>query len=87
MEDGSTTKNHPCRGVVIGLCSRVAGAPAELDSSLSSVELLLCMGLDGAVRGGISHASENEASFNLVVVQEALIGLINCAGSDLACTC
>ena len=43
------------------------------------------MSFDGAIRGGVSHTGQNETSFDLVVVQEALVGLINGAGSDFAC--
>ena len=41
------------------------------------------MGLDGAIGGGVSHAGQHKARFDLIVVQEALVGLINGAGSDL----
>ena len=43
------------------------------------------MSFDGAIRGGVSHTGQNETSFALVVVQDALVGLINGAGSDFAC--
>ena len=49
-----------------------------------SVELFLSVGLDGAVGGGVSHAGEHETGFDLVVVQEALVGLIDGASGDLA---
>ena len=42
------------------------------------------MGLDGAVAGGVGHAGQHEAGFDLVVVQEALVGLIHGASGDLA---
>lgn len=42
------------------------------------------MGLDGAVRRGVSHAGQDKASFDLIVVQEALVGLINGASGDFA---
>ena len=57
-----------------------------LNSKLKgSIELFFSVSLDGAIRGGVSHAGQNETSFNLVVVQEALVGLINSACSDFAC--
>ena len=44
------------------------------------------MGLDGAVGGGVGHASQHESCFDLIVVKEALVGLINSSRGDLACT-
>ena len=49
-----------------------------------SIELFFGMGLDGAIGGGVSHARQHEASFDLIVVQEALVGLINGASGDFA---
>ena len=49
-----------------------------------SIELFFGVGLDGAVGGGVSHAGQHEASFDLIVVQEALVGLINGASGDFA---
>ena len=43
------------------------------------------MSFDSAIRGGVSHTGQDETSFDLVVVKEALVGLINGAGSDFAC--
>ena len=42
------------------------------------------MGFDRAVAGGVGHAGEHEAGFDLVVVEEALIRLIHGAGGELA---
>ena len=42
------------------------------------------MGLDGAVAGGVGDAGQHETSFDLVVVQEALVGLVDGASGDLA---
>ena len=42
------------------------------------------MGLDGAVGGGVSHAGQHEAGFDLVVVEEALVRLVDGAGGELA---
>ena len=42
------------------------------------------MGLDGAVAGGVGHAGQHETSFDLVIVEEALIALVNGASGDLA---
>ena len=44
------------------------------------------MGLDGAVRSGVSHAGQHETGFDLVIVQEALVGLVNGASCDFAST-
>ena len=44
------------------------------------------MGLDGAIGGGIGNAGQYETGFDLVIVQEALVGLINGASGDLAST-
>ena len=52
----------------------------------SSIELFFSVGLDGAVGGGVSDASQNETGLDLVVVQEALVGLVDGTGRDLACT-
>ena len=49
-----------------------------------SIELFFGVGLDGAVGGGVSHAGQHEASFDLIVVQEALVGLINGASGEFA---
>ena len=50
----------------------------------NSIELFFGVGLDSAIGRGISNTGQNEASFDLVVVQEALVGLINGASGDLA---
>ena len=50
----------------------------------SSIQLFFGVGLDGAVGGGIGDAGQHETSFDLIVVQEALVGLINGASGDLA---
>ena len=49
-----------------------------------SIELFFGVGLDGAVGGGVSHAGQHEASFDLIVVKEALVRLINSSSGDLA---
>jgi hypothetical protein len=51
---------------------------------LGSVELLFSVGLDAAVAGGIGHTGQNETGLDLVVIQEALIGLIDGSRRDLA---
>jgi hypothetical protein len=50
----------------------------------SSVELFFGVGLDGAVRGGVGDAGEDEAGLDLVVVEEALVRLVDGAGGELA---
>mmetsp|Transcript_10658 Transcript_10658/g.13207 ORF Transcript_10658/g.13207 Transcript_10658/m.13207 type:complete len:225 (+) Transcript_10658:217-891(+) len=47
-------------------------------------ELLLLVGLDGAVRGGVGHAGEAEALAHLVVVKEGAVRLVNGTSGDLA---
>jgi hypothetical protein len=42
------------------------------------------MGLNGDVAGGVSHAGQHKTIGGLPVVQEALVALVNGAGSDLA---
>ena len=66
----------------------LAGATQQEDTPVgqSSVQLFLSVGFDGAVGCGIGHAGQHKAGFDLVVVQEALIGLIDGASGDLACT-
>jgi len=54
------------------------------DRKPSSIELFFGVGLDGAVAGGVGHAGEHEAGFDLVVVEEALVALVNGAGGQLA---
>ena len=44
------------------------------------------MRLDGAIGRGIGHTGQNETGFDLVIVEEALIRLINCSRGDLAGT-
>ena len=43
------------------------------------------MGFDRAVAGGVGHAGEHKTSFDLVVVEEALVALVDGAGGQLAC--
>ena len=57
-------------------------AERERQRSLSSVQLLLLVRLDGAVRGRVGDAGEDEALARLVVVQERLVGLVDGAGDD-----
>jgi len=47
-------------------------------------EVLLLVGLDDAVRGGVGNAGEGEAVAHLLVVEEGLIGLVDGTGDDLA---
>lgn len=42
------------------------------------------MGNNGAVRGGVGHAGEDEALAHLVVIQEGLVGLVDRPGLNLA---
>lgn len=55
---------------------------AEARSGAS--ELLFHLWLDAAVGGGITDAQQRESRCDLVVVQEALVGLINAARDDAA---
>jgi len=48
-------------------------------------EVVLNVGLDGAVRRRVRHAGEGEASSELVVVKERLLGVVHFAGFHLAC--
>jgi hypothetical protein len=61
---------------------------SELDCS---VQLLLLVGDNGAVAGGVGHAGQHKAVGGLGVVQEALVALVNgtslnLAGAAGACT-
>lgn len=47
-------------------------------------EVVLGVGLDGAVRSGVGHAGEGEASRELVIVEEGLLRVVHLAGLDLA---
>ena len=47
-------------------------------------QLLLLVGLDGAVRGGVRHAREGEALAHLVVVEERAVRLVDGARGHLA---
>ena len=58
--------------------------PTFNERSEGSIELFFSVGLDGAVGGGVSHACEHEAGFDLIVVQKALVGLINGASGEFA---
>ena len=49
-----------------------------------SIELFFGVGLDGAVAGGVGDAGQHETSFDLVIVKEALVGLVDGASGDLA---
>jgi hypothetical protein len=42
------------------------------------------VGLDGAVAGGIGDAGQHEASLDLVIIEEALVALVNGTGGQLA---
>ena len=42
------------------------------------------MGFNHTIRCGIGHTGEHEACFDLVVIQETLIGLINFTGDEFA---
>lgn len=42
------------------------------------------MGDDGGVRSSVGNAGEGEASLELVVVKEALLGVVDFAGGDLS---
>ena len=55
-----------------------------VERSEGSIELFFSVGLDGAVRRGVGDAGQHETSFDLVVVQEALVGLVDGASGDLA---
>ena len=57
--------------------------PSFKERSGGSIELFFSVGLDGAIGGGVSHAGQHKARFDLIVVQEALVGLINGAGRIL----
>lgn len=50
----------------------------------SLVELLLLVGGDGHVGGGVGDACEHEAVVLLGFVKERLVGLVNSAGLHLA---
>ena len=58
--------------------------PTFNERSEGSIELFFSVGLDGAIGGGVSHARQHEACFDLIVVQEALVGLINGASGDFS---
>ena len=47
-------------------------------------QLLLLVGLDGAVRGGVGHAGERKALTHLVVVEERAVRLVDGALGHLA---
>lgn len=46
-------------------------------SAAVSVQLLLLVGGDHAVRGGVCHAREHEAVAHLLLVEEGLVALVN----------
>jgi len=48
-------------------------------------EVILRVGLDGAIRRRVRHAGQGEASRELVVVEERLLGVVHFAGFHLAC--
>ena len=50
-----------------------------------SIQLFFSVRLDGAIGSGVGHTGQNKTSFDLVVVKETLVGLIDGAGSDFAC--
>lgn len=47
-------------------------------------EVLLLVGGNGAVAGGVGHAGQHKAVAHLSIVQEALVALVNGAGLNLA---
>ena len=71
-------KLPPCRGGQYP-CQQVSD-----EESSCSVELFLGMSLDRAVGGWIGHAGQHESGFDLIVVKEALVRLINSSSGDLA---
>merc|ERR1719188_822744 len=58
--------------------------PSAESGPVPSSELVLAVGLDGHVRGGVGDASQAEAIAHLVVVQEGLVRLVDGAGQHLA---
>jgi len=55
----------------------MASAAMHRKLCIRSVESFLLVGSDGAVRGGVSHASQHKALAHLVIIQERLVGLVN----------
>jgi len=66
--------------------AQVLAAPGEAQPGWGPVpsELVFHFRLDRAVAGGIAHAQQIKAFFYLLVVQEALIRLINAAAENPA---
>merc|ERR1719263_195250 len=59
----------------------------ELESEkiwILASEVILAVGLDGHIRGGVGHAGEAEAIAGLVLIEEGLVGLVDGAIDDLA---
>lgn len=54
-----------------------ASCPSARSNEMSLVKLLFLMGEDGTVGRGISHTGQNITCFNLVIVQEGLVRLVN----------
>ena len=50
------------------------------------MEVVLGVGLNAAVAGGIADAEQGKSLADLIVVQEALVGLVNRTTQDLAGT-
>ena len=51
------------------------------------LELVFHVGLDRAITQRIAHAKQSKALRHLVVIQEALVSLINASVEDFACAC
>jgi hypothetical protein len=60
--------------------------PKGLGQRVSSRELFFFMGLDDAVLLGIGNTGKNVARFDLLIIQEGLIGLINATRDESANT-
>ena len=71
--------------VPIKRCNTTTGLPTTLDKLWGSLEeVLLLVGDDGDVAGGVGHAGQHKAVVHLGVVQEGLVALVNGTGLDLA---
>lgn len=72
---------------VVITCELLHAAPVAHPLSamhVHSVQGLLLVGGDDAIRGGVGHAGQHKAAAHLSIIQEGLVGLVHVSRDHLA---